>query len=270
MSLLTRRALLTGAAALVLPVAGAVLTHTGREPVKLPMPSLPYPRRNAAKVVLSSVAKLPLGIDPIAFTKAMQRYVTEFLTPVWGCYASLSWSAKPVVGAMNMIFADQTDAEDAIAYHNFDPKLQLTPYAQIGVEDSYENATGDLGVPFSHELGEMLVNPGINLWAGVGSFIPAGDEGGPAGASLRAYEIADPVERTFFLLDGVRMSNFVYPAYFEPWRDGPLDYLRLLKAPGDILDGGYQLIRDHESLQQVINSGNTDYCARVRRLLKAA
>lgn len=241
MKVLTRRAFFTAGAALALPAAGVVLTRIGREPVQLPMPRLPYPARNPAKVAISSMAKLPLGVDPGAFTKAMQRYVLEFLTPVWGCHASLSWVAKPVVGAMNIVLMDELDVDGAIAYHYYDPAIQATPYAEVGVLASYEDATGDLGVPFSHELGEMLVNPGINLWAGVDHFIPTDEDGGPAGTALRAYEIADPVERTFFLLDGVRMSNFVYPAYFEPWRDGPLDYLNLLKTPEKFSPGAISL-----------------------------
>ena len=58
----------------------------------------------------------------------------------------------------------------------------------------------------SHELAEMLVDPGINLWCA-----------GPKGR-MYAYEVCDAVEEEEFLVDGIPMCNFVYPAYFDLFR----------------------------------------------------
>lgn len=204
----------------------------------MPRPALAFPRAPAA-VTLSSQSCLPLGIDPKPFTAALQRYVDEYLVPMWGCPAVLTWADKPLRGTMNLVFRDELE-DDAIAYHNFDTALTALPYGMIGVVAAYESGYG-LGLATSHELGEMLVNPGIGLWASYGEFNEHSHD-----SRLRALEIADPVEETWFDIDGVHVSNFVYPAYFEPWRDGRLDFLGLLKDPGELLSGGYQIVRDHE------------------------
>lgn len=226
----------------------------------------PARARAPEQVNLFSTASLPLGIVPARFVAAMQRYVDEYLFPVWGVRAQLRWSSDAVKGSMNLMIRDSLDVDGAIAYHNFDSEVTTTPYGEIGLIESYEEGTKELGVPVSHELGEMLVNPGVNMFAGVGPWF--GTEDPPS--ALRAYEIADPVERTWFEIDGVRMSNFVYPAYFEPWRDGPLDFLQLVNKPGDILPGGYQLIRDHEETHSVVNRPQGDnMCFRVKAALSA-
>ena len=264
--MVTRRTLLSlGLAAAAVAVPSALAERHEFVHVPLGTPTLPYPARKPALVNVYSTAKLPMGIDPPHFIAAMQRYVTEFLGPVWGVEAKMQWSAGPVKGAMNLVITDDTDVEGAIAYHDFDPTTSPTPYGEIGIIQSYENATGDLGVPFSHELGEMLVDPGVNLWAGY-----SGDW--TEDSRLRILEIADPVERTYFLIDGIRVSNFVYPAYFEPWRDGQLDYLKLLTEPNQILPGGYQFVRDRENGTQIVNRGSYlddgRLCWRVKQLAR--
>ena len=74
----------------------------------------------------------------------------------------------------------------------------------------------------SHELVEMLVDPGINLLAT-----------GPDAKAAYAYETADPVEQYAFSIDRIPMSNFVYPSYFETFRapgSVPFDHLRVVNS----------------------------------------
>lgn len=261
---LSRRSLLTAAVA-----APAVLIPSAlhKEPRPVVPTVSPWPRSPAYVNIFSS-AKLPLGIKPAPFTAAMQRFVTEFLAPVWGCPAILQWSGGAAAGWMNLEMVDSLEDENAIAYHNFDPAIQGIPYGKIGVYESYEEGTGDLGVPFSHELAEMLVNPGINLWGGAALMTNDAEGNVTSDVPLRAYEVADPVERTYFELDGVRMTNFVYPAYFQPWRAGRLDYLGLLTHAGQILEGGYQLIWDQGKLSDSIGPKAQKVCSRVSEALR--
>jgi hypothetical protein len=60
-----------------------------------------------------------------------------------------------------------------------------------------------------------------------------------------AYESADPVEDLAFKVNGVDMSDFVYPAYFETFhkpRSVKFDHMNEVKRPFQILAGGYQTI----------------------------
>jgi hypothetical protein len=60
------------------------------------------------------------------------------------------------------------------------------------------------------------------------------------GGRLYAYETADPVEEQTYQIDGVAVSNFVTPHWFDPAAHGvPLDYLGRLKHPFQLAKGGY-------------------------------
>src|SRR4029077_5179272 len=91
-----------------------------------------------------------------------------------------------------------------------------------------------VSVSASHELVEMLVDPAINLMTT-----------GPDPKATYAYESADPVEALSFPVNGIPMSDFVYPAYFEIFRKPRsvrFDHENKVTKPFQILSGGYQII----------------------------
>jgi hypothetical protein len=93
---------------------------------------------------------------------------------------------------------------------------------------------GPVSLVASHELAEMLVDPSDNLWCL-----------GPGG-KLYAYEICDAVEQEQFKVDGVTMSDFLYPDYFQTVRTAKalqLDYMKRMKRPVQVLPGGYSVVR---------------------------
>jgi hypothetical protein len=97
----------------------------------------------------------------------------------------------------------------------------------------------------SHELAEMLLDPAANLWAQH-----------PNG-SIWAYEVADACEEEMFEIDGIPMSDFVTPAYFEGFRSpgsARFDYLKLIKRPFQILHGGYAIISNGGKINNVFGS----------------
>ena len=86
----------------------------------------------------------------------------------------------------------------------------------------------------SHELVEMLVDPSMNL-----------EVMKPDGKLVHRYEAADPVQELHFLVNGMRMSDFVYPAYFESFhKPGSVkfDHNNVLKKPFQIHLRGYQSV----------------------------
>jgi len=91
----------------------------------------------------------------------------------------------------------------------------------------------------------MLVDPAINLAAA-----------GP-GNAFYAYETADAVEEVEFTIDGVAMSDFVYPAWFEAFRkagSAQFDYAKRVKRPFQILPGGYMSVFKNGKWTQVFGS----------------
>jgi hypothetical protein len=103
-----------------------------------------------------------------------------------------------------------------------------------------------VSVSTSHELVEMLVDPAINMWTS-----------GPDDKLMYAYESADPVEELSFKVNGIEMSDFVYPAYFEDFRKPKsvkFDHLDKVTKPFQILHGGYQIIYKNGKESQVFGS----------------
>ena len=176
-------------------------------------------------------ATTPLGIDLGRLVSAMQSYVDHCVAPVWGTPARLVKTTGFLKSCWAVVFLDDADQPGALAYHDLTP--QGLPLSKVFVRTTIKN--GDLvSVSASHELVEMLVDPAINMMTT-----------GPDSRTMYAYEAADPVESLSFKVDGVPMSDFVYPAYFEAFRKAGstrFDHLRKVKRPFQILSGGYQII----------------------------
>src|SRR6185295_5360952 len=102
-----------------------------------------------------------------------------------------------------------------------------------------------VSVTASHELFEMVIDPIANLWA-------EADDG-----TEYAYEMSDPVEEDTFLVDGIEMSNFVHPAWFEQFKHPAgtkSDHLCLLTKPYSMTEGGYMITMKSRTVKEVFGS----------------
>jgi hypothetical protein len=188
-------------------------------------------------------ATTPLGVDFDALITAMQAYVDQYIAPVWGTQAKLVKSKGYLKDAWAMVFLDDADQPGALAYHDLTPSG--LPLSKVFVRTTIQNH--DLvSVSASHELVEMLVDPAINIMTT-----------GPDPKVIYAYESADPVEALSFNVNGIPMSDFVFPSYFETFHKTgsvPFDYLKQVKKPFQILSGGYQIIFKNGKWSQVFGS----------------
>jgi hypothetical protein len=182
-------------------------------------------------------------VDLDALIAAMQKYVTSFVAPVWGTPATLVKTTDFQAGAWAMVFLDDADQPGALAYHDLTP--DGFPVSKVFVKTTLD-AQQLVSVSASHELVEMLVDPAINMMTT-----------GPDPQTIYAYESADPVEELDFQVNGIAMSDFVYPSYFESFRkpnSARFDYLNQVTEPFQILPGGYQIIFKNGQFSQVFGS----------------
>jgi hypothetical protein len=188
-------------------------------------------------------ATVSLEVDFQKLIAAMQAYVDNYVAPVWGTPAKLIKSKDFVKNAWAMVFLDDADQPGALAYHDLTPSG--LPLSKVFVKTTLENH--DLvSVSASHELVEMLVDPAINLMTT-----------GPDPKTTYAYESADPVEALSFDVNGIPMSDFVYPSYFEIFHKAgsvKFDELNKVRKPFQILSGGYQIIFKNGKWSQVFGS----------------
>jgi hypothetical protein len=175
--------------------------------------------------------KTALGVNFDQLIAAMQAYVNNHVVPAWATPAKLVKTTGFVKDTWAMVFLDDADTSGALAYHDLTP--DGLPLSKVFVRTTIQN--GDLvSVSASHELVEMLVDPAINLMST-----------GPDPKTMYAYESADPVEALTFDVNGIAMSDFVYPSYFEGFRKPrsvKFDHLGKVQKPFQILKGGYQII----------------------------
>ena len=190
-------------------------------------------------------ATTPLGVDLDALIAAMQGYINNNVVPVWGTPANLIKTNDFQPGAWAMVFLDDADQAGALAYHDLTP--DGLPQAKVFVRTTLAN--NDLvSVSASHELVEMLVDPATNMATT-----------GPdrTTTTIYAYESADPVEALSFPVNGIAMSDFVYPSYFEDFRQPgsvQFDQMNQVNQPFQILSGGYQIIFQNGQWSQVFGS----------------
>jgi hypothetical protein len=188
-------------------------------------------------------ATVPLGVDFAALIAAMQAYVDKHVAPVWGTPAKLVKSTGFVKGAWAMVFLDNADQPGALAYHDLTP--DGLPQSKVFVKTTLDDHEL-VSISASHELVEMLVDPAINLMTT-----------GPDPKTIYAYESADPVEALSFPVNGIPMSDFVYPSFFENFhKSGSVQFDRMnkIKKPFQILSGGYQIIFKNGKWSQVFGS----------------
>jgi hypothetical protein len=174
-----------------------------------------------------------LGVDFDELIPALQKFLDECFVPVWGTPAKLIKTRKTRPGLWNMVFLDDADTKGAEGYH--DITWRGMPLAKVFVQPTLD-AKDLVSVTACHELCEMLIDPMATLWCE-----------GPR-STLWAYEVCDAVEEETFNIDGIAMSDFVFPTYFDIFRlkrpgSAQYDYLKRVKRPFQILKGGYSDIR---------------------------
>jgi len=187
-------------------------------------------------------ATVDLGVPFDKLTIALQACYDEYFLPVWGYPVKLynTDAAKP--SDWQFIYFDDADTAGALGYHDLTKDGQ--PLSKIFVKTTIA-AKELVSVTACHELFEMVIDPVANLWAE-----------GPDGTEY-AYEMCDAVEEDTFAVNGVEMSNFVHPSWFEPFKHPPgtkYDHLGRLTKPFSMTKGGYMIIKKRGKVSQVFGS----------------
>lgn len=193
---------------------------------------------NIAVVNHSSVVA---DADVAKAVKALQKQVTHDFAPAWGIAAHLRFAENKKEESQEWLLTilDNSDQAGALGYH--DMTQTGMPLGKVFAKTDLqfgENWT----VTTSHELLEMLADPMINLTV-------FDENGNGTSGRLYAYEVCDACEADQFgyAIDGVQVSDFVYPAWFESFRgqgSAQFDKREQITKPFQLLAGGYIGIYD--------------------------
>ncbi len=170
-----------------------------------------------------------------AVVPALQTQIHRDFAPVWGVDAELAFvphGQPPEGGTWWLVLLDNPDQAGALGYH--DLNNGGLPLGKVFAKSEIEKGM-KWTVTMSHELLEMLVDPAINRVV----FSQPANTGG----LLYSMEVCDPCEADQYGYDinGVTVSDFVYPAWFEPFHPTGtrFDFLNKIPAPFKLLPGGY-------------------------------
>jgi hypothetical protein len=158
-----------------------------------------------------------------AVAAALSIQVARDMAPLWNITATVSaFSGKDKIphGYWPLTVQDTLSDPTAAGYHD-DEHHQPTAYVEYDT---------DWSVTASHECLEMLADPGGNsLVSGVIS-----------GQNVRILrELCDPCEAFDYLINGVKMSDFLTPNYYNPHATSDFSFMNTLAGPLSVAKGGY-------------------------------
>jgi hypothetical protein len=174
----------------------------------------------------------------------IQKYVAAVNTQAnrdfarfWGYGGNLSFFPKNAAfpkGYWQVVILDTSDQAGALGYHDYTSEGQ--PIGKIFAKSDLDSGSS-VSVTLSHEVLEMLGDPGINLSAML-------DTG--SSQKLYAYETCDAVEadELGYKIGGIQVSDFVTPAWFEPYPGMKYSFMGRVKAPFTLAPGGYISVLD--------------------------
>lgn len=192
------------------------------------MPTAAFDQGITPTVMCLNKSKVPYkqwgaGPDFPSFIAALQAFADLF-KQFWGVGCKLQVADALQAGSWGMVFTDNANVANALGYHDTTPDGMplMHNFVQTTIMDGEQ-----ISVTGSHELAEALADPCINLCAV-----------GPRGL-IYGYEVCDAVEQQRFALNGMNMSDFQLPAWFEGYTRKKYDYLGKCTKPFQLLAGGY-------------------------------
>jgi hypothetical protein len=148
------------------------------------------------------------------------------------------------IGQMSAVFVKKGPVKGALAYHTIGGNAPaITVYSGTGNYYGYDNS-----VSFTHELFELAADP-VTSYLNIGYPIdyywlqkPNGDLKQEYSSALAWFsEVSDPVEADWYSINGVKISDFVTPAWFGDGVGERFDFMGLCQQPLWIRPGGYAI-----------------------------
>lgn len=166
-----------------------------------------------------------------AMIPAFAQQWNQDLKPVWSVedaiFVFVPRGTQPAPGAWWVVFLDNSDQADALAYH--DLTNEGLPISKVFAQPVLEEGSS-VSVAATHEICEMAVDPWLNCAYQDSSGV------------FWAAEICDPVESAQYgyEIGSVLVTDFVTPRWFSHRNPaGKIDVMRHASSAFQVLSGGY-------------------------------
>jgi len=195
---------------------------------------------------------------------ALNIQVHEHFSPVWGVNADIclvdnipfddQYGVPNLTGCSDwwwLVLADTSDVASQFGYHA--TTTEDKPLGIVFVQTAMDHNVA-WTVTASHELLEMLADPWL-------------DRNFARGNDIYACDICDPCQQDSYWIpldntNGVKVSDFVYPAWFgnsskEANQANRYDYLEMITQPFHLRPGGYISIFNGQKWDQQLAGGTS-------------
>ncbi len=180
------------------------------------------------KVIWVNHSTIVSDTEVEAVMAACLLQVQRDFEPAWHVGCRMAFVTDPVVGHPWIVdVLDDSDVQGALAYHEI---VNGVPYMKIFARTCAQNGV-NWSIAASHELLEALGDPFVDRTVQTGVF------------QFNAMETGDPVERSSYLINGVEVTDFITPKWFNDairqTGPHPYDFLGHLTAALELEAGGY-------------------------------
>lgn len=215
----------------------ATTTATVSSPSTItPTIAAPIIKRTGPTIGIINLSTVVLQFQVQSAAMALQTQIDRDFSPIWGIDATiivLRSGQQIPAGTWLIYIMDTSDQQGALGYHELSGTNNV-PVGRVFAKDDLKYGLS-WTVTLSHEVIEMLGDPFIDTTV----FVQESDTTG----TLYAYELCDAVEDDSlgYKINGVLLSNFVYPTWFEPGQKTGVkfDKCGILKTPFELAKGGY-------------------------------
>lgn len=217
-------------------------------------------------IVLVNASHVLTDAEISATISTFQKWDDDMLRPAWGfdvCkYSFMTWSEFEQNQDENIwpIFINNHSTDPGVGGFHDDEAGRI--FGRVFAGDALRYGIS-WTVDASHEAAEIRGNPTIDKTVNI------------RGGMIALRELCDPVEadEQAIDVDGVKLSNFVLPSYFDNG-PGPWDYQNKLTGPCPTLTvGGYQSLYVYGAWTQITASyigGPQSYRSQRARRIKIA
>ncbi len=175
--------------------------------------------------IVSDVPELALAeMEPVA--AALQQQIDRDFGPRWDVAArviAVVPGQEPPSGAWTITVTRHVEGQQSGFHLDHD-----------GLPFSTIEYAPDWSLGASHELLEMLVDP-------LGERLVPGRAPNDGTEVHFLVEVCDPCQESnhSYTIDGVRVSDFLTPAYYDPHSTDACSHTGSIKTPFEVLEGGY-------------------------------
>jgi hypothetical protein len=187
---------------------------------------------------------------------ALQKQVDLDFQPAWQVSATLAGTTRKLEEPVRiegvhdaLIYLGDasldptTGVQNVLGYHS--DTYRGVPYGFVYLDVCAQYAES-WTTTLSHEVLELLADPAASQSV-------SGPAPQASGQAVQYYlEVCDPTQKDSYSIDGVSVSNFVFPAYFGR-STGPAgtNHLQLPLQPFGVRPGGYCMFEDGGGVHQV-------------------